>query len=597
MIKTRKTAFKKLAACLCILMVTGLIAPMLSMTGSADETATGEVVRTFYDDAVQNAWQQGFTDDEAKDYLSIATDSAPNVHGGEKSYRIKLKSATARGKMLYMNWVDNSSFDMTAYDADNTYLELYFMPMALRERAEVGFTCGDNPYASIRVDISNYVTITKDDINQWKYIKIPLSDFMSGDKAIFDANGSGRTEFEWNRCKGFSIAGSDEDIAEQIHWCRIDDVVLVKYSGSSTDPTEPTEPTDPPEPTDTPETKNEVTDVPIDFYYRCINDNTPVVGSPDTAATYMAVGGAGKTVPNNHYAPFKITLPQGITKTSVVKSARLNLYAVDKGLPFAMFYMPNETWTVSSGKDAMYNDSKTISRAFHRWTSETYADIYPTYVKENAANGDYETEDAAKTMLESAANGIFKDNYLGVFGTAAEYTDKRNLSIDITAAVNRAIKEGKSSVNLVFSAPGTTRSQFMGVTSKVDAAQKARYSMSWENASAEESFSVSAVTFTDGDGSEISALPSGGGSVRAKITAANTYATEKKLLAILVSYDTVDGTPHKENAVLSTVTIPAGGGTVSTDVLNAGDGTVVRVFLWDIDGNMIPTDGISSSRL
>lgn len=186
-----------------------------------------DVVRTFFDDSIANAWVQTFKDDLSADYVSQLVDKSTS-HSGGASYRIKLQSAQARGKMLYVNWVDNGSIDMSGFDFANTFLELYYQPLLLRERVEVGFICGDNPYASLRADISGYVTLTDADVQsgKWQRIQIPLSDFRDPSKTVFEANGSGRTDFDWTKCKGFTIAGSDEGVPNQVNFCRIDDVTL-----------------------------------------------------------------------------------------------------------------------------------------------------------------------------------------------------------------------------------------------------------------------------------------------------------------------------------------------------------------------------------
>lgn len=331
-----------------------------------------------------------------------------------------------------------------------------------------------------------------------------------------------------------------------------------------------------------------VKDQPIDFYYRCINDNEPVVGT-ETANTYMAVGGAGKTLANHHYTPFKISLPKDLPKGTVVQQAKITLQEIDNRMPFALFYMPNEDWRVDSGKNAMYDDKKTIIAAFHRYSTQSYADIYPKYDKAQAAAGAYETESAAKEMLESAANGVYKNNYLGVYGTRSAYVGNL-LTIDITAAVNRAIREGKSSVNLVMSAPGTKRTQFIGHVKTASNQHCAAWDMSWYEPG--RVYTKTAV-FYDQSGEEITHIPQSGDGFSASLPIRNTCDAEKTVTVVLAQYQGQLLTA----AETEVQTVPAGETVLWQKNLPKGNRDRIRIYVFEDIGGLRPVPGESEAIL
>ena len=284
---------------------------------------------------------------------------------------------------------------------------------------------------------------------------------------VMSAPGVGRNQF-------FGIS-SDVDADKRASYS-------MSWDGGSVTP-----PTNPPA-----EEDGEVQDQDIDFYYRFVNDNTPVVGSPSAAASKLCAGGLSPSLENNCYTALKFSLPQGLAADAEIKRAELKLHAVydsdaeiAKRRPFALFYMPNQDWNETTGKEVSYDGKKPVYRYFNKWTSEQegYSDLYPGHDRTQAINaGIYEDAAAAEAVLEKASEGILKDNFLGVYGMIEEYNGD-DLSIDITAAVRRAVREGKNSVSLVMSAPGTLRTQFAGIDTGVAAEHRARYSMTWGGSS------------------------------------------------------------------------------------------------------------------
>lgn len=341
-----------------------------------------------------------------------------------------------------------------------------------------------------------------------------------------------------------------------------------------------------------------VADWPIDFFYRCINNNDPVAGTA-AVASEMAVGGPGTNTGNIHYAPLKLTLPEGAAKGTRVDRAVLKLYEKDYRMPFAVFYMPNDDWDENTGAAVMYDDSRRLLSTFFQFHSaqnpnpNRYQDLYPAYREEVRESQGYWDADTAQTMLESAASGVLKDNFLGVWGQRSQYVDNL-LSIDITAAVQRAVDEGKSSVSLVLSAPGTQRTSFYGCAAGIPAEKRARYSMSWYGeAPPEPAVSVSGITFQNESGGVLDKLPAGGGRVRCVVAAENTYPAAKRVTAILASF---------QNGALSglqttELTVPPGGGSAAGDLLFVPAGHTVCAFVWEDTACMKPVDGASRAQL
>ena len=522
----------------------------MTLSGGGSEQpgeVTREVLKTFFDDAVQNAWEQSYKDENGKaTYVSRVVDSSTS-HSGSASYRLKLQSDTTNGKMLWMNWVDNSSFNLDSYDADTTYLEFYYQPLLLRDRVEAGFICGDNPYASVRVDISRYVSITEADIasGAWKLVKIPLSDLKDSEKAVFADNGSGREDFDWSRAKGFTIAGSDENVTSQANFCRIDDVILVKDSQGGGEPEQPEQPEKP---------EREV----LNTYFDDALQNAWEQSYKDELSSDYVSRVVDSSTSHSGSVSYRLKLKSAETRGKMlwmnwVSNGSLNLNSYDADTTYLEFYyqplmLRNR---VEAGFICGDNPYASVRVDISRYVTVTAADV---------ESGAWKKVKIPLSDLKNDTKAVFDDNETGREGF--DWSRSKGFTIagsdeDIPNQVNFC------RIDDVVLVKDTTKDPVFGVT---------------------------AITFTDQDDKEITALPENGGEVRCTVKAENPE-TAKDLYVVLAYYD---GT-LLQGVTAGMFTVPNGGGSWQGSV-TVPAGKQVRAFVWDA-ASLRPADGINTKNL
>lgn len=606
--------------------------------GSGGQEPQTEVLRTFFDDSIVNADVASYKDTWAG-YVSQVTDQKANgqpVYSGAASYRIKLASDQERpGQMLWLNWVDKGSFDMSAYDEEKTFLDFYYQPLTLWERIEVGFTCGDNPWASLRVNLADYVNVTAADLNTWLHVQIPLKDFK-GSKAVFSENGSGRTEFDWTHCKGFSFAGSEKNTGrdQQVNICRLDEVKLVQVK-------EGPDPTDPPKPGgELPEPRTESLRIFYDdaiqnawengyasgqtaisrvaddsasvhsgtksyrlkilapnpngtmLYMNWVDNSSFSLDSYDLNTTCLELYyqpmqlqnkvEVGFTCGDRPFASLRVDIGNYVTLT---QQDVANMEWRKIQIPLADFKDPEKAVFAENGsqRDTFdWSKCKGFSIAFSDENASGASSVNVCRIDDvrlvsrvPAPEGlDAEASDTGVTLFWNPAAGSAPDRY-DVFRDGAKIG-----SVSDTAYTDTGLEPGTEYLYQVVA--------FRGEGISEPAARRVKTT----GTAPGPSYSVKKITFQNESGQELSSLPAGG-TVRASVTAENTLGEAKRVTLILAYYQS--GVLGGMRA--SQIILPAGGGSAAGETLQIPAGSQVKAFVWEDLEIMSPARGISRSQL
>lgn len=208
--------------------------------GSADAIsgdAAGEYIRALFLDSFEQCQTWIKTSGAG---MSTPVDTSENAKEGTSALRLKLQAGTGNG----YEWLKILSNPIGGLSKEEDALQFWFNPIVDCGDIQAGIVCEKNgSYPTLRISLSDY--LEKGDYGDWKWkkITIPLSELADHGTCYDDAgNVADKESFDWNRIVGMTIGGSTQGLENQVHWCRLDEVVFVKYQEGGEEPEEPVQP-------------------------------------------------------------------------------------------------------------------------------------------------------------------------------------------------------------------------------------------------------------------------------------------------------------------------------------------------------------------
>lgn len=220
---------------LCLFMaaiLSGLSMLSLSPRNVHAENAGDAVVKSLYLDSFDECatWTKTSGGD-----VSTPIDTDVNVKQGKSALRLKLANGDGQGGYEWAKIIGNPVENITK---EQTALQFWFNPIIARKDVQVGIVCESNgTYPTLRVSLNDFLNLKTEDYGDWKWkqVILPFS-YLSEHGSCYDENEKkiGIENFSWDRVVGMTIGATTEELTDQAHWCRLDEVVFAAGEAEST---------------------------------------------------------------------------------------------------------------------------------------------------------------------------------------------------------------------------------------------------------------------------------------------------------------------------------------------------------------------------